>query len=105
MVAESQSVFGSLPQEVKYTICTGQYNRVQYKSASEVVVVVSGGCSGGGFGGYCDVVVVVLVYWCTVGGLAALHRHRMVGCWAQKEVKWQLPKKSDWTERDLTKHN
>ena len=75
------------------------------KTKVQVVVVVSGGCSGGGFGGYCDVVVVVLVYWCTVGGLAALHRHRMVGCWAQKEVKWQLPKKSDWTERDLTKHN
>ena len=64
MVAESQSVLGSLPQEVKYTICTGKYNGVQYKSASEVVEVVSGGCSGGGFGGYCDVVVVVLVYWC-----------------------------------------
>ena len=70
-----------------------------------MVVVVSGGCSGGRSGGYFDVVVVVLVYWCTVGGLAALPRHRMVGCWAQKEVKWQLPKKSDWTERDLTKHN
>ena len=78
---------------------------MEFNTKVQVVVVVSGGCSGGGFGGYCDVVVVVLVYWHTVGGLAALHRHRMVGCWAQKEVKWQLPKKSDWTERDLTKHN
>ena len=34
MVAESQSVLGSLPQEVKYTIYTGQYNEVQNKSAS-----------------------------------------------------------------------